>query len=839
MNEFDEKKLTGQYVSSILLAYIDLDNEIYSKKQFKNSSLNDSFSFNFHPNTFRKLFKIIEQLSIREVHDSTSDTVNYILIFSIRLFTTHLKFLSIMKTNVDKDLLSTNEQIKTLTSCDELQLNNKIDLTRFGTNEEVTKWFELFLKLASHNNEKFEEKILSKEASKALIYIIDQEALSLKDRLALVDKYIIKNQQYTLIEHFFSEANKSIILLSWIEVLCHKNSDESIALNVLYSFIDIYFNKTMNMKEEQRQEIQQILFSFQRLLLYRLTVQWSKQNMTDNENVTDEIVSSNSTCSLIIKYITYVFHKCMDHNTTDTELFQEILVGLALMTKSEEKFHIKNVQMIFVAVLPLLVEYLYKNTNNDQYFTCWLLGKISQILITSSPLSFLEKKYSDKLKLPIFAGGCEKSDAEMSSDLSDLLNSNLSMYTKFQLEDRTTDSLPNQQLLMSIYNNDKQGAQLISKMRTSSTKRQHSLQKSIEEQANDACAAVFAVYIKFYRRTNLAKSDLARSDADKVHSHLLSLYEHANHARIVFANAKAQDGNCHQLHEQIKKRSLFLLSSIKENDFMPIIEENVPETEEKKQSPLQRQVSHWSKAKQVIRLLRNLMKACIRFKKLMLAGRQDLLRAYSYENILKRSIDSFIYGQFYNLTVTTLDEDNKFDFDEFKKCLSEQYQRAVTRLIAYRFVETFTFHSCNMHDQKLAIMKLNFYLAQLRHSNLEWSYLENIQALNSQLKTDIRQSYYHIVKIVLSRLMESPTVQLKMWIKSIFSFLNLNYECDDICSLNDYQIIQTLLSSFVNFINKDEQTVSARYKIYCIQLFSIVYIEIVCNYSFRRIKRTI
>ena len=585
MNEFDEKKLTGQYVSSILLAYIDLDNEIYSKKQFKNNSLNDSFSFNFHPNTFRQLFKIIEQLSIREVHDSTSDAVNYILIFSIRLFTTHLKFLSIMKTNVDKDLLSTNEQIKIVTSCDELQLNNKIDLTRFGTNEEVTKWFQLFLKLASHNSEKFEEKIISKEASKALIYIIDQEALSLKDRLALVDKYIIKNQQYTLIEHFFSEANKSIILFSWIEVLCAKNSDESIALNVLYSFIDIYFNKTSNMKEEQRQEIQQILFSFQRFLLYRLTVQWSKQNVTANEKVTDEIVSSNSTCCLIIKYITYVFHKCIDHDTTDNELFQEILVGLALMTKSEEIFHIKNVQMIFVAVLPLLVECLYKNTNNDQYFTCWLLGKMSHILITSSPLSSLEEKYSNKLKLPIFAGGCEKSYAEMSSNLSDLLNSNLSMYTKFQLEDRTTDSLPNQQLLMSIYNNDKQGAQLISKMRTSSTKRQHSLQKSIEEQANDACASVFAVYIKFYRRTNLAKSDLARSDSDKVHSHLLSLYEHANHARVLFANAKAQGGNCHQLHEQIKERSLFLLSSVKENDFMPIIEENVSEIEEKKAIP--------------------------------------------------------------------------------------------------------------------------------------------------------------------------------------------------------------------------------------------------------------
>ena len=220
----------------------------------------------------------------------------------------------------------------------------------------------------------------------------------------------------------------------------------------------------------------------------------------------------------------------------------------------------------------------------------------------------------------------------------------------------------------------------------------------------------------------------------------------------------------------------------------------------------------------------------------MLAGRQGLLRVYSYENILKRSIDRFIYGQFNNLTVTTLDEDNQFDFDEFKKCLSEQYQRAVTRLIAYRFVETFTFHSCNMHDQKLAIMKLNFYLAQLRHSNLEWSYLENSQALNSQLKTDIRQSYYHIVKIVLSRLMELPTVQLKILIRSIFGFLNLNYECDDICSLNDHQIIQTLLSSFVNFINKGEQTVSLDIRFIAFNWFRLFTLRLCAIMHFEELK---
>jgi hypothetical protein len=65
---------------------------------------------------------------------------------------------------------------------------------------------------------------------------------------------------------------------------------------------------------------------------------------------------------------------------------------------------------------------------------------------------------------------------------------------------------------MSIYNNLDEGAQLISKLKLFSKDKQRFLQKSIEQQANDACASLFAVYIKHYCRINLAKLELSNNE---------------------------------------------------------------------------------------------------------------------------------------------------------------------------------------------------------------------------------------------------------------------------------------------------------------------------------------
>ncbi|CAF4765670.1 unnamed protein product [Rotaria sp. Silwood2] len=59
--------------------------------------------------------------------------------------------------------------------------------------------------------------------------------------------------------------------------------------------------------------------------------------------------------------------------------------------------------------------------------------------------------------------------------------------------------------LMSIYNNMGDGGQLIAKIRKYAENKQYVIQKSIEKQVNDACAGLFAIYIKYYRRINLDK----------------------------------------------------------------------------------------------------------------------------------------------------------------------------------------------------------------------------------------------------------------------------------------------------------------------------------------------
>ncbi|CAF4120895.1 unnamed protein product, partial [Rotaria sp. Silwood1] len=53
----NEELFTGQFLSSIILSHIDIENQINSLTKQTNLS---SISCEFHPNTFKYLFNIIE-----------------------------------------------------------------------------------------------------------------------------------------------------------------------------------------------------------------------------------------------------------------------------------------------------------------------------------------------------------------------------------------------------------------------------------------------------------------------------------------------------------------------------------------------------------------------------------------------------------------------------------------------------------------------------------------------------------------------------------------------------------------------------------------------------------
>lgn len=545
--------------------------------------------------------------------------------------------------------------------------------------------------------------------------------------------YIIHIKTKTFIEKlFFTKQfifglNQNVNLFNWIEILIN-NSDKLIALNILYSFIQLYFN-------QNQKEIEQILLSFQHLLLFKLIQQSQKQN--DH----DENISSNSLSLFIIEYIKYIFNNSTNYQN---QLFQEILLGLSVLTKTDEKFHFITIQPIITAVLPLLSEYLIKNPQDNPQFINWLMAKLTEIMIRNSPLDSLVKTNLDQLNSSLFSGGYETSDY---------------------------------QLLFSIYNNTDEGARLILKIKKYLHKKPYLLQKSIEEQANNASASIFVVYIKYFRRLNLVKNDLIRLDNEKVHEELLSLYKYSNSVENLFANRKAQGEDCEIFCKEIQNRCLFLLLKIKENNFIPIIEENFIE----KKISFQRQISHWTKAKHFIRLLRHLFNACIRFKKLILPKKN----IFNYQNILHENIQLFIF------------QNN--NLDQLQKSLHKQNQRALSRLFAYEFIG-------NVDND-------NLFLIQLINSRLEWSYLENISTANNELKDNIRKCFYSIIKKVL--------LSSKIELKIVLNFVNINYELDDFIYLYNYKIIEILLKTFVSFIENNEENISLEFKFISFNWFKL------------------
>ncbi|CAF4467080.1 unnamed protein product [Rotaria socialis] len=785
LTNLNEQLFTGQFISSIILSYIDIENRANLLTEEIELS---SFSCEFHPSTFKNLFNIIEQLAAILPSSQSSNTIKHILTICLRLFSAHIKILSDIKTD-----------------------NTNIDLSKFIIDDDLKKWFDLLFKLACSENS--EQLNMSKEASKVLINIINIQSSVLTEKISLIHQYIVQNKSPILTEQFLIELNNNEILTNWIDTLCDENKRNSL-IQILYSFIDLYFNRP----DEQKLLIEKLLLSFQQNLLSRLIHRCENKTLPNDEL---------SLSSLIAEYLTHMFNNCLLKVSHVNNLLSSILIGLCSMTKLDEIFVYEIVQPIFLAVLPLLAEYYLKNLEHEYHeLICYILGKMSHLLIIGSPQDSLEIKHSNQLKLAIFAGGY------INGKNTSLLNSNLAVYSKFPSVYETEDD---KDFLMSIYNNIDDGAKLISKLQMSIKHKQRLLQKSIEQQAHDACAAVFAVYIKFYRRINLAKYELSRTDPTNPHNELISIYEYANHVSTLFSTVKAQGGDCDELLKQIKMKTLFLLSSVKESSLIPIINEQMPSIIinmiPDNTLRYQRQHSRWTKANHVIKLLRNLLQACFRFRNSILRKKQLNEQKCNFESLLHHAIDHFIYEDCHKISSSINNEEKQSKIDEIETCLRRQQERAVTRLIAYRFIRTFLQNVLNENNNSQHLTIVSIYLPYLVENDLEWSYLKNISASNNQLQEEIGSCYYSIIQLVLSLCFKSDSL-----LQKLFYLLNLPYEIIDLCQLYQYEFVQTLFKSFVSFKQTSEHETSLNLKFISFNWFRLYIFKLCGNVEMERQK---
>ncbi|CAF1368883.1 unnamed protein product [Rotaria sordida] len=70
-----------------------------------------------------------------------------------------------------------------------------------------------------------------------------------------------------------------------------------------------------------------------------------------------------------------------------------------------------------------------------------------------------------------------------------------------------------------------------------------------------------------------------------------------------------------------------------------------------KKFQLQRQQSHWTKVKYIIRLLRNTLNACIRLKYLILEKKRAIENKQDSESIMHRAISNCLYGNDNNISI--------------------------------------------------------------------------------------------------------------------------------------------------------------------------------------------
>ncbi|CAF0746684.1 unnamed protein product [Adineta ricciae] len=752
--QINDNQFTGPFLSSIILSHLDIENTIHSPVEQCHLS---SISCEFHRKTFQDLFHIIEGLA-----ELIRPELNQILTVCLRLFTMHLQIL----------------------------VDHSNDRSTYISETDLKVWFDLLFKLSSN-----EQISISKEASKALIHVINLQTTSFIDKLSLFQQYISENKHRSLIEQLVIELNKTEILANWIESLCDETA-KSTALNILYWFIDRYFNDKENSNTEA------LLISFQKILFYRLIDSCEKK------------LATNELSRLFTDYLTYIFKKYLEQNSSENELFSMILNNLALMSNSNEMFNYECNQPIFISILPLLAEYCLHHLDNN--FLAYLLGKLTYVLIIGSPQDSLESKHFNKLKLPLFSGGC------VTNENDDLLTTTLANYSDFKVDNSSIKD--EEEFLMSIYNNTNDGARLITKLKASLRNKPHMLQKSIEQQANEACAAIFAVYVKLYQRINLAKSELVRNDQNKPHSKLISIFEYANRISAVFSTIKGQGGDCVELHKQIKMRALFLLSSVKASDLISPVKEELTSTkmiDYTIKPAFHRQYSRWTKARHVLKILRNLFQACLRFKRFMLEKKHIMEEKYDHESLLNRTIDHFVYGDFYKTSTSMTIEEKQGEIDELKQCLERQHQRAMQRLITYRFSRTFIQKILNLSDDKAALKVLSVYLPFMRNNDFDWSYFDLIPASNNQLRDDISNVYYSIVKLVLPSMIKS-----NHFAQNVFYLMNVSYELIDISHLYAFRIIENLFNSFVSLRADDTSTIKVELRLSAFNWFRLLVLRL-------------
>ncbi|CAM4807592.1 unnamed protein product, partial [Rotaria magnacalcarata] len=815
VNNLNDQKFTGQFISIFIFTHIDLDNTIHAKKRFESGSMYHSISFEFHPYTFKQLFHIIEQLTLLP-KENLNENFIYILMICVRLFTNHLKFLSAMTIDLDQNLLKTNVNIKNHLEFDHSSQTKRINLSDFATNDELKKWLHLLLTLVCIENKRPEENIICKEASKAITYILDKYFSSFIQKLAFIHKYIIENEHDLLIEELLIELNSTLTLLCWIEVLC-ENDDSKIvtplAFTILYSFVNFYLNSP---RDNKTQKMHQILQRFQQLLFSRLIPEYRIKSMENTDDSTDKFTLS--TVSLIIKYITHLLVNSNGKLVIVNELLNSILVGLCLIVEPEFQLNFTIIQQILSTLLPLLVDFIMQNMMDEEskqtylHYNYWLLSRMSHVLINGPLQDPLELKYSEKLQSPLFAGGCEQNLIGNNQHMLNLFESNIATYSQFKFVDYQQQSKSDQEFLMSIYNNRNACTQLITKMKISLKDKQSPVQKSIEPQANEACAALFAVYLKHYRRINLAQYELLTlMDNHKPHSKLLAIFEYANRMQTLFARTRGQGNDCNELYDRIQIKTYFLLTSVKESRLISTIDiENdltaVDNSDKREGLKFKRLYSKWKTERKSFRVLCNTLRVCIRLKQLMLAKRKVIEQKQDNENILHQAIVAYVYGDISN-------DDKKSESNDLIRCMSRQYERAIMRLIAYRFIQKFVQKTLEIENNHSIRNLLTIYLSQLRKTHIEWTYLESIPAINHYLKEEIKISYYSIVETILSYVLESLTIEQTMLIQTMFYLLNLPYTSEDTYYIFDCGLVAKLFKSFVSLVNRTNRTISFEIKL--------------------------
>lgn len=708
-------------------------------------------SFELHADTFKQLFDIIKQLStIPSKH--LSPNLTYILIICLRLFSNHLKFLfSITKNSLDDSLSRRNDQNQTT------QANQDISLDNFDiSNDDLQAWFETLFELSCRENEKSEQIIISSLASKCCVQIFNKKIPLFTEKLEFIYQYMVENKHYFLIKELLIDLNTNEQLFNWIETLSNNKSENTIAYNLLYLLLNIYFKPSDDFKPKLQQLTQEIIQRLQKFVFMGLS----------------------STYDFANQYISYILKNFSGRLEVINDLLNPILIGLGLM--KEKYFNFTTIQTITTNILPLLSDFALKNsadqmnTYNNQHYIYWLLGKMTNTMIIGSHNNALEEKYTENLQSLLFLGGCEKLTAENNKYTSNLFESNLAEYISLNKFDYNFDqSSSDEEFLISVYNNIDQGARLISKMKLFTKDKQYVAQKSIEQQANHSCAALFAVYLKFYRRINLAKYELnQKTDKEKPHRKLLSIFEHASHVYLLFARTKGQGGNVDELYEQIKKNTLFLLTSIKQSNFIPVIDCEVNEQFNK----LRSQYARRPDKKNDFRLIRNVFQVCKIFKKSALKTKKVNEEKEKNEFTLRRTIENFVFNE------------KNFHSNDFIECMTRQYERALIRLITYKFSYKFIEKILNTGN----LMYLRIYLFYLRKNSIDWSYLENISSTNIQLKEDISKTYYDIIKQTFSH------IDRTLLIQNVFYLLNLSYGLTDIYNIYNDKFLESLYNTYMN-----------------------------------------